>query len=70
MKNYEFEIPGNKTAKDIFEEQIRIMECCAHVKGDEITMSLKYFSEMLVRPGFGDSDDHYDKLCEITEDEH
>jgi hypothetical protein len=56
-----------ETPEEIFEEQIRIVECCANIENDRVVMSQKYFMEMIVRPAFGDSDSHYDKLGSVLD---
>ena len=56
-----------KTPEEIFEEQMRVTECCARIENGQVVMSQKYFMEMLVRPAFGDSDSHYEKLGSVLD---
>ena len=56
-----------EVAEAILEEQLNILESCGKLSNGEVKMSKKYFMEMLVRPAFGDSDSHYEKLLDIIE---
>ena len=52
-------------AERIFKEQLNILESCGRFVDGEVRIPKKYFMEMLVRPAFGDSDSHYEKLLDV-----
>ena len=57
-----------KEREKLLEKQLDILESCGRYSNDEVKMSVKYFSEMLVRPAFGDSEIHYEKVLNVLDE--